>query len=308
MTIDASLAAALRSIPPGRWAVGVSGGADSVALFHLLRAVRPDVQLVVAHLNHQTRVDESDTDESFVRDMCSRASVSCQIARRDEIERDIPRLPPNASARFRAIRFELFKRVVRSDQLGGVLLAHHADDQAETTLQRLLRGGSYTSLAGMSPRAMVNGVLVLRPLLAIRRATLRAFLSGENLAWREDSSNRSPKYLRNRLRAILCGRAELADALLDLSRACAQLKDFVGRTAPALGESFPVRTLDDLPALLSRESARRWLRAHRVPADLVDRTTIDRLRTMAADAGSANRQQFPGGVFVRRRAGVISAE
>jgi tRNA(Ile)-lysidine synthase len=306
--MDASLPAGLASIPEGNWAVGVSGGADSVALLHMLRAVRPDLHLVVAHLNHQTRGEESDADESFVRDLCARVNVQCRIARRDEIERESTDWPANLSAKYRAMRFAWFNRVVSSEKLDGVVLAHHADDQAETVLQRLLRGTGYASLAGISPRATVRGVLLLRPLLSVRRDVLRAFLHERDLSWREDSSNRSPKYLRNRLRAILRGRDELVDALLELSRACAKLKTFCRRVAPALSGSFAVGSLDDLPSIVARESAKRWLRDHRVPADQIDRATIDRLRTMAADAGSANRQQFPGGVFVRRRSGIISAE
>ncbi len=306
--IDASLAAALEPIPAGSWAVGVSGGADSVALFHLLRAARPDLHLVVAHLNHQTRGEESDADESFVREICSRAGVTARIARRDEIEPEVADLPPNPSAKFRAIRFELFKRVIRLDHLDGVLLAHHGDDQAETVFQRLLRGAGYASLAGISPRATVSGVLVIRPLLDVRRATLRVFLRDQKIEWREDSSNCSSKYLRNRLRAMLCDREDLVERLIDLSRASAKLKQYVRRVAPALNESFGVGKLDDLPAIIARESARQWVREHRVPADLIDRATLDRLRLMCADAASANRQQFPGGVFVRRRAGIISAE
>lgn len=306
--IDASLAAALNSIPLGNWAVGVSGGADSVALLHLLRSARRDLQLVVAHLNHQTRGEESDADEAFVREMCSRANLNCRVARRDELEPELNALPANPSARFRALRFELFKRVLQSEKLDGVLLAHHADDQAETVLQRLLRGAGYKSLAGIAPRSIVHGVLVIRPLLGVRRSRLREFLRAQGLSWREDSSNRSPKYLRNRLRAILRDREDLTDALLELARACANMRGFVRRIAPALGETFAVRALDDLPAIIAREAGGKWLRDHRVPAGQIDRATVDRLRQMCADAASASRQQFPGGVFVRRRAGFILAE
>jgi tRNA(Ile)-lysidine synthase len=302
------LASALQSVPSGQWAVGVSGGADSVGLFHLLRDTRPDLHLVVAHLNHQTRGDENEADAAFVRDLCARAKVTCHVAQRDQIEREIELLPANTSAKFRALRFALFRRVVESDRLNGVLLAHHADDQAETVFQRLSRGGGFTTLAGIARRTTVNGVPVLRPLLAVRRATLRAYLTERGLCWREDSSNRSPKYLRNRIRELLREREDLTDALLELVRTCAALKRFVRRASPRLKESFAIGTLDDLPALLARESARRWLRDHRVPAGSIDRAAIERMRAMCADAASAHRQQFPGGVFVRRQRGIISAE
>jgi tRNA(Ile)-lysidine synthase len=304
MMIDVSLRAALESIPSGKWGVGVSGGADSVALLHLLRTARPDLILIVAHLNHQTRGDASDADEAFARELCPAA----RVARRDDIEGDVPTLPTNRSARFRALRFAHFKRVIDEENLAGVLLAHHADDQAETVFQRLLRSGGYAALAGIAPRAIVNGVHIVRPLLNVRRATLRQLLIDASLPWREDASNASPSYLRNRIRAILRDREDVTAALLELSRACAKLKRFVKRTSPKLGDSFRMRSLDDQPAILARESAGQWLREHRVPAELIDRATVDRLRAMCADAASANRVQFPGGVFVRRRGGIISGE
>jgi tRNA(Ile)-lysidine synthase TilS/MesJ len=149
---------------------------------------------------------------------------------------------------------------------------------------------------------------VIRPLLSVRRATLRKFLTDSNRRWREDSSNASPSYLRNRLRAALKDRDDVTETLLDLSRACAKLKQWTERHASKLDNQFSVRQLQDLPAILARHSAAEWLRRHHVPAELIDRQIVDRLRTMCTDAASAAQQQFPGGVIVRRRAGTISAK
>lgn len=306
MIADASLQAAIDTVPPGRWAVGVSGGADSIALLHLLGA-RSDLHLVVAHLNHQTRGIESDDDVEFVQALCERMNVACKMARRDELEALLNKLPANSSARFRTLRFQWFKRVVESSDLRGVMLAHHADDQAETVLQRLLRGAGYSSLAGIAPRATVHGVHVLRPLLAVRRAMLRTYLAQANQRWREDASNTSGKYLRNRLRAALNDRDDLTDVLLSLARACSNLKQWVQRVSPTLRDEFSVRQIDELPAILARHAASEWLRDRDVPAGLIDRAVVDRLRTMCADAATAARQQFPGGVFIVRRAGKMTA-
>jgi tRNA(Ile)-lysidine synthase len=89
------------------------------------------------------------------------------------------------------------------DHLDGVILAHHADDQAETVLLRLLRGSGYAGLAGMARDSDVGGLRVLRPLLTVRAESLRQYLKSRSLSWREDSSNRSGKYLRNRVRIFL---------------------------------------------------------------------------------------------------------
>jgi len=293
-------------IPAGRWAVAVSGGADSVALLRLLRD-RSDVELIAVHLDHQTRGDESAADSQFVAELCARLNVPCETARRDRLEPTASNLPKNRSARFRALRIALFRAVVKSENLDGVLVAHHADDQAETILLRVLRGSGYRGLGGMSPRAAIGGVRVVRPLLAVRRDALRKFLSSIGQDWREDSSNRSPKYLRNRVRAALRGRDELTDKLLDLGRSCAALRCWVGEAAPRLDDSFRVAALARLPQILAEESAKRWLRARSVRADQITPRSVADLIEMASDAASPPGSQFAGGIIVRRRGGVISA-
>jgi tRNA(Ile)-lysidine synthetase-like protein len=295
---------AIESFAAGAYAVGVSSGADSVALLSLLRD-RPDLQLHVAHLDHESRGPESAADARFVEAMCAQWNLPCEIARRSEIERGMPRLPKNASARFRAARFELFRRVVRAHGLEGVILAHHADDQAETVLHRLVRASGYAGLTGMSPRVRIGGLLVLRPMLSVRRDALRAGLRERNQPWREDTSNLSPKYLRNRLRAVLGQHSDLTPALLDMSVACRALRDWTRRAAPSLAATFAVASLADLPLVLARESARQWLSEVGVPPDQVDSAAIERLIEMAADAASPARQHFPGNVEVRRRSGRV---
>jgi len=304
---DARLSEAIAQVPAGRWAVAVSGGADSGALLTLLREHRPDLLLRVAHLNHQSRGPESDADEAFVIDLCARLDVPCDVARIDQIEPGAKTLPRNRSARFRAMRIAFFKSVVSADELAGVLVAHHADDQAETILSRILRGSGYTGLCGMSSRATIGGLTILRPLLEIRRESLREHLRAINQTWREDSSNRSPRYLRNRLRVALSGRDELAQSLIELGKSCAALRRWVRSAAPRLGESFRVAELARLPGILAEESARTWLRARGVPAGQIAPKTIENLIEMAADAASPPRRDFPGRIQVGRLGGVLSA-
>src|SRR5688500_1479814 len=161
---DRALTAAIATVPPGRWAVGVSGGPDSVALLDLLRT-RDDLALHVVHLDHQLRGDASAADAHFVADLAHRWNLPCTIARRDEIEPALADLPANPSARYRRLRLALFANVARAHGLSGVILAHHADDQAETVLQRLLRPSGPMGLAGMSATAHVGSLRIVRPLL-----------------------------------------------------------------------------------------------------------------------------------------------
>src|SRR5581483_12515163 len=104
---EGPLLSAIAAVPPGAWAVGVSGGADSVALL-LLLAGRGDLALHVVHLNHETRGPESDGDERFVRDLAGRLNLPCVAARRSEVEPALDDLAANPSARYRAARMALF--------------------------------------------------------------------------------------------------------------------------------------------------------------------------------------------------------
>src|SRR5579864_7588112 len=233
-------------VPAGRWAVGVSGGADSVALLSLLRP-RADLSLHVVHLDHQTRGRDSTEDAAFVRELAARWGLECTIRLRGEVERTIPALPANPSARYRAARMALFGAVMAEQGLGGVILAHHADDQAETILHRLIRGSGPNGLVGMSPRTTIGGLIVLRPLLGIRRHELRNHLNEIGQPWREDASNRSEQYLRNRLRGWLSDKPDMHEALLELGKACRMMRDWAQATAPELEAEFAMGRLAGLP-------------------------------------------------------------
>src|SRR5437763_184149 len=141
---------ATASIPPGPWAVGVSGGADSVSLLLLLRN-RPDLHLHVVHLNHETRGQQSDTDTVFVEQLALSLDLPVTLRRLSEVPLNDP--PATPSARYRAARLAFFAQVVADHHLEGVILAHHADDQAETILQRLLRNSGPAGLTGIRPES-----------------------------------------------------------------------------------------------------------------------------------------------------------
>ena len=300
-----ALTSAIASVPAGRWAVGVGGGADSVALLRQLHQ-RGDLLLHVVHLDHQTRGADSTGDADSVRDLAAQLSLPCTIALRSDVEATIEKLPANASSRYRAARIALFRKIVAENALSGVVLAHHADDQAETVLVRLLRGSGAMGLAGMEGATNLGGLAMVRPLLSIRRDMLRDYLREIGQPWREDASNESDKYLRNRLRRLLADHEETFRALVDLGEACRALREWVRSSAPALGITFSVSELADLAALLATESARRWLIERGVLPDQISPAVIARLVNMAADAGSARRAHFPGGVLVKRAGRTIA--
>jgi tRNA(Ile)-lysidine synthase len=235
------------------------------------------------------------------------------------------------------MRLELFQRVAAEHELDAVLLAHHADDQAETILHRLLRGSGISGLGGIAaesrqgnllqggsngaaattpspalPRSTGRGgksgpLLIRRPLLGVPGRLLREYLQAAGQGWREDASNQSGRYMRNRLRRVLADEPGLADALREVGRSCEALRRWVQSAAPVLPDAFDVALLCDLPPLLAHEAARRWLVARGVPPEELLPAVAQRLIDMATDAAAPPRQHFPGRVLVRRSHGRIEA-
>jgi tRNA(Ile)-lysidine synthetase-like protein len=289
----------------GPWAIGVSGGADSVALLLMLLERRKDIQPWVLHLDHELRGAQSTEDAVFVKKLATCLGLPCEIARRKEIEKSLKKLPANPSAKYRAARFAFFRNSVCKHRLNGVMLAHHADDLAETVLHRLIRGTPVTGLTPMRPETEMDGLRIVRPLLAIGRAELREYLQSRGQDWREDPSNAGSDYLRNRLRKILAARPELTPSLLNVALASADLADWIAANAPALNDEFAAVRLAGATPMLARHAARKWLAQAGSPSDKLSTSVLDRLIEMAADAATAARQTFPGNVSVTRSRGKI---
>ena len=177
--------------------VGVSGGADSVALLDLL-ATLPDFPLIliVAHLNHCLRGTESDGDQQFVQQLAAQYQLPCEL-RQVNVRLLAQQQRLSLEEAGRTARYAFFDELKNRYHASAVAVAHHSDDQAETLLLRLLRGAGTTGLAAMAPR---NPAGIIRPLLGISRQELRAHLTDRRLGFREDSSNTDQTYQRNRIR------------------------------------------------------------------------------------------------------------
>ena len=185
-------------LPEGvRAGVAVSGGADSVALLHLLYRLTQarGWSLLVLHFDHQLRGTESDADRRFVEALAASLALPCIVGSADVRS---AAQGGNLEQTARHLRYRFFAEVRERQSLNVVATGHTASDQAETVLMRLLRGASPDSLAGI--RA-VNGGWIVRPLLELTRDQVREWLSAEGLTWREDSSNGENCYDRNRLRS-----------------------------------------------------------------------------------------------------------
>ncbi|MBU6328269.1 MAG: tRNA lysidine(34) synthetase TilS [Verrucomicrobia bacterium] len=306
---------AIHSLCPGRkkFLVGVSGGADSVALLHLLRDAGCG-KLVVCHLNHQLRGRESDKDENFVGKISARLSLPYLSSRVDvaAIARS-EGLSIETAARNARHRF--FAACAKSERCPRLILAHHAEDQSETLLWNLLRGSH--GLKGM--RAMqeleVDGrsLVLYRPLLEIRREQLRDYLHEHSITWREDASNVEPFAVRNRLRhEALPLLADIArrDVVPILNRQIEsreetnELHDWIVATCKAFDPQgrIHVAALRKFPTAVQALVFRRYLVEQGVKE--IGREVLQRCLVLLVDVKSFA-VNLPGGRQLRRRAGRI---
>ena len=187
-SLRARLDAHLRETLSGRRRilVALSGGLDSVVLLHLLRFVS-DRDIVAAHFDHAMRAG-SGADAQWVRGLCRAWDVPLEMGRAEDA--------PSSEAAARELRYAFLLAAAERAGADTVVTAHHADDQAETVLFRLARGTGLAGLAGIPVR---RGIIV-RPLLAFTRAELQSYAAATGLSWREDPSNRSLRFARNRIR------------------------------------------------------------------------------------------------------------
>lgn len=295
-----------------RYLVGVSGGADSVGLLHLLVAggLR---DLIVCHLDHRLRGRASTEDARFVRRLADKLGLASELGRiavRERMQAGGESLETAA----RRARHEFFGRCAVKYGCGRVVLAHHADDQAETALWNLLRGSH--GLKGMREEQTIttgSGVelCLIRPLLGLRHELLVEWLRQRGLRWREDASNREPVAVRNRLRnevfpllAEISGR----DAVAGFARGVADAAARDDLEAAVLDQArvrdpqgrLHLPALRQLPPPLQRAALRRFLLDHGVPPP--DRALLERALGLLDPAGPPV-VNLAGGRRLRRRAG-----
>lgn len=194
--------------PPADWSdVGVvvacSGGADSVALLRSLSTIRSEGggPLIVAHFNHRLRGAESDGDEAFVVELAGQVHAPC-IVGRGEVATAAAEQGDGIEAAARTARYRFLEQTAVEQGARYVVTAHTRDDQAETVLHRILRGTGISGLAGIPrSRSLAGGAIgLVRPMLNTRRADVLEYLAALGQPHRDDSSNASLDYTRNRLR------------------------------------------------------------------------------------------------------------
>jgi tRNA(Ile)-lysidine synthase len=188
--------------PGERVAVACSGGADSVALLHVMNELRETFGIVlsVAHFHHQIRGAEADSDQRFVEELAARFHLDFYSgsgnAPQHAAESKI-----SLETAARELRHQWFAELIKLGKADKIATAHTLDDQAETVLMRILRGTGARGLAGIAPAHKEKHMI--RPLLATSRREVERYLKAKGQAWREDSSNLDLAHTRNRVRHTL---------------------------------------------------------------------------------------------------------
>lgn len=185
--------------------MGVSGGADSVALVRALAECAAERGLVlhVAHLHHGLRGEEADADLGFVRELAVKLAVpfhECMVDTRAEAAARPGKAAETIEEAARRLRYGWFRELMRHGVVDAVATAHTLDDQAETVLAKFLRGAWTEGLSGIHPVVQCEPGRIVRPLLGATRKEIESYLCGIGQDWREDSSNKHLTYMRNRIR------------------------------------------------------------------------------------------------------------
>ena len=319
-----SLPLNLALLQPGlRLAVGLSGGADSVALLRALAQQGRELGLILsaAHLHHGLRGAEADADLAFCRSLAADLGLPFHESHVDVASAAQPSSAKSAESieeAARRLRYAWFRQLMAAGEVDAVATAHTRDDQAETVLAKFLRGAWTEGLGGIHPTVQFPEGCILRPLLAATRAQIEAYLSFLGQSWREDSSNSHLTFTRNRIRHELLPLLEtwnpqLRDHLAQMSNLArdedAFWQDELARLIPTIlltgrpvrgggRASGPESTLAlDLVHLAALHPAfqRRLLRsvAQRLGAAL-DFASTESLRTLALDGRAGQKLQFEG--------------
>ena len=276
-------------VQPGEEVVcAVSGGADSVALLFALYLLKEKLQirLSAAHFNHHLRGAESDQDQAFVEDFCSRYDIPLYKG-----GAAVETGPKGLEAAARDARYGYLKTLP-----GRIATAHTADDNAETVLMHLIRGTGLKGLGGIAPK---SGKLI-RPMLTVTRQDVMAFLQEWNLPHVEDQSNHTDQFLRNRLRhhvMPLLNRENprLAENVSAMAMQLRQEEHYLSRQVELTDRVSVLREMD--PALRNR-ALESFLRQQGVKEP--QREQIQLLKCLVFSNNPSARGAFPGGITIGR--------
>ena len=325
--LAAALARAGFSGTPRMLLVGISGGPDSSALLHCLTRLKQydSFGLHAAHLNHDFRGAEADDDAEHAAAFARDLGVPATVEKWDplEFQRDHPEKRNSSFEHLaREMRYSFLAKTAKTVGAAAVVVAHTADDQAETVLLHLLRGSGLHGIAGMSELtpwpwpAEGSGLLLFRPLLAVSKEDTAAYCGEAGIAYRDDSGNSLPRFTRVRLRRELIPRLaaeynpKVKDSLLRLARTAAIQSEYVERQVsrvwPQLAQEADGAIYVDLEHFAAIDPALQALVLRRAYQEVkgdtrrLQETHLRQLVTTALEGRSGQAIELPRGVKAHR--------
>ncbi|WP_274365936.1 tRNA lysidine(34) synthetase TilS [Paenibacillus thermotolerans] len=299
-----------------RIVVAVSGGADSVALLHLLHRLseRWGWSLTVVHINHGLRGEESDEEERFVGELSDRLGLPFRSVRVPV--KEALKDHGNLQAVARELRYEALRQAASAAGTATVALGHHADDQAETVLMRILRGTGPEGLSGIRFVRHAYHMKLVRPLLRITKTDLAEYCEKRRIPFRTDSSNASRKYFRNVVRLdilpyLMKHREGVKESLTRLAQISADENDFLDAQAGKLVSELTVRTehgfegdrgtIVQLHVALQRRMFKIILSCLKADDSSIDFSKLERMReAVNADAPTNMELRLTDTIYFRR--------
>ena len=290
-------------LPPGsRVLCAVSGGADSVCLLHLVRALG-DVECLCAHYDHGLRGKASGEDAAFVEELCRQWEIPFFMEKGD-VSAHARATGQSLETAGRELRYAFLRRTTEECGADRIATAHNQNDNAETILFRMARGTGLRGLGGIP--AERDGIV--RPLLGVSREEIRAYLTARGIPWREDETNAGDAAARNRVRHHVLPALEsvhpgAAANIARMGSALREDEDFLTTLAAERlsawgGERLPAAELAALPRSLSRRVLRLWL------GEDLPRERYEAVLSLCGGGPSA-RTELPGGAWVRREYGAL---
>ncbi len=288
--------------------VALSGGPDSVALLHILSRLRRTFRLTlgVVYINHGIRPRAAKREERFCRKLCDELGVPLTIVRED-IPAMAKKKKLGVEEAAREFRYATFENLARQQEYVRIALGHHADDQAETILFRLVRGTGPAGLVGMP----IRRERIIRPLLGLTRAEITEYLQKNSLLWCDDASNRSLRYQRNYVRHRLLPalrsnlNPQVDSALLSLADTLKLEDEFLTglvdrkarkclRQTPGGKFSLDLNRYRSYPLWLRRRLLRRCLKAACLRDQFPAKDVVERVDSLAL--GGPGSLSLPGKV------------
>jgi tRNA(Ile)-lysidine synthase len=273
--------------------LGLSGGVDSMVLFDIMRQMLKAnmfKELTIAHIDHMLRDKESDRDRELVIQTCKIHNIKC-FTHQVDIKKECTEKKISTEMAAREARYNFFEKCCKDNNLNCIVTAHNADDQAETVLLRLIRGTTLTGITGIKTCSDYNGLKLIRPMLGCTREEIEQYAKDNQIIWREDASNSTDDYLRNKIRHHITPfiTNELNPAFVrNISKMTRQFQiddDFIEKQADDIkqkalqGDCLDFNKISAIDLALQNRVIREWLTMH-IPPTQLDNQTINKIHQL----------------------------